>query len=211
MSAALGTASYQGALEAYRRQFIVDAARRVFGRSGLEAASMRAIAQAAGCTTGAIYPHFRSKEEIYAAVLSESLSALGLEVRHAMGGKSQAAQALRRATSAIYKYYDARPAEFALALALFNGDRPRKLGPGLDEALKRQLDDLLGLLAEQVRKASQRPFLPMVRIEALALLTYLTGLLVLKHSGRIDLVESKASILLAHYLKNMIGRLAGKR
>jgi hypothetical protein len=34
---------------------------------------------------------------------------------------------------------------------------------------------------------------------------------VLKHSGRIDLVESKASILLAHYVKNMIGRLAGKR
>ena len=69
-------APYQGALDAYRRQLIVDAARHVFQQSGLEGASIRAIAQAAGCTTGAIYPHFRSKEEIYAVVLGDSLASV---------------------------------------------------------------------------------------------------------------------------------------
>jgi TetR/AcrR family transcriptional regulator len=202
---------YQGALDTYRRQLIVDAAKHVFQQSGLEGASIRAIAQAAGCTTGAIYPHFRSKEEIFAVVLDDSLSALDLEMRAAMKGAASPAKALRRGTSTIYKYYDARPAELTLALVLFHGDRPKRLGRGLDQGLKDRLDGLLALLAEQVRKASQRPFLPMVRIEAMALFTYLVGLLVLKHSGRIDVLENNASILLAHYVKNMVARLGAKR
>jgi len=206
----VGTQSYQVTLDAHRRQLIVDAAKQSFEKYGLEATSIRAIAQAAGCTTGAIYPHFRSKEEIYAVVLSGSLSALQIEMSLAMKGNAPA-KALRRGTSAIYRYYDARPAELALALTLFNGDRSKKLGHGLDDGLKRQLDGLLALLAEQVRMASRRPFLPMVRIEATALFAYLTGLLVLKHSGRIDVLENRTAVLLAHYVKNMVARLAGKQ
>jgi AcrR family transcriptional regulator len=202
---------YQGALDTYRRQLIIDAAKHVFQQSGLDGASIRAIAQAAGCTTGAIYPHFRSKEEIFAVVLDGSLSALDLEMRTAMRGATSPAKALRRGTTTIYKYYDARPAELTLALVLFNGDRPKRLGRGLDQGLKDRLDGLLVLLAEQVRKASQRPFLPMVRIEATALFTYLVGLLVLKHSGRIDVLENNAPVLLAHYVKNMVTRLGAKR
>ena len=96
-----------------------------------------------------------------------------------------------------------------MALVLFNGDRPTKLGRGLDETLKEQMDGLLALLAEQVRETAQKPFLPMVRIEAMALFTYLVGLLVLKHSGRIDVLGNNASLLLAHYIKNMVARLTG--
>jgi len=156
---------YQETLDVYRRRLIVDAARRVFETSGLEGASIRAIAQMAGCTTGAIYPLFRSKEEIFAVVLGESLSTVTEEVRAAMDGIVAPAKSLRRGTLAIYKYYDAHPSELALSLVLFNEDRKKRLGSGLDEILKRQLDGLLALLAEQVRKATAKPFLPMVRIE----------------------------------------------
>jgi TetR/AcrR family transcriptional regulator len=204
---ALKSSTYQGALDAHRRQLIVDAARSVFERSGLEGASMRAIAQAAGCTTGAIYPHFAAKEEIFAAVLSESLLAVLQAAKGAINDAVTPAKALRRGTSAIYKYYDSRPSELTLALVLFSGERPKKLGRGLDEKLKEQLDGLLTLLAEQVRKITPKPFLPMVRLEAVALFTYLVGLLVLKHSGRIDVLSNSASVLLAHYIKNMVARL----
>jgi AcrR family transcriptional regulator len=202
---------YQGELDTYRRQLIVDAARRVFEQVGLEGASIRAIAQAAGCTTGAIYPHFRAKEEIYAVVLSESLEAVSRTVREAMSATLPPAKALRRGTLAIYHYYDARPSELTLALHLFNGSRPKKLGKGLDEALRLQLDGMLAVLADQVRRTTKKPFLPMVRIEALALFTYLVGLLVLEHSGRIEVLGSKASVLLAHYTGNMVARLSGRR
>jgi len=202
--------TYQQTLDLQRRRHIVDAARRVFEDAGLEGASIRAIAQMAGCTTGAIYPLFRSKEEIFAVVLGKSLLAVTRAVQSAMQGIAAPAKSLRRGTLALYKYYDAHPAELALSLTLLKGDRKKKLGPGLDEALKGQLNALLGLLAEQVRKATAKPFLPMVRIEATALVTYLVGLLVLKHGGRIDMLGDNAPVLLAHYTKNMVVRLGGR-
>ena len=97
-----------------------------------------------------------------------------------MDGIAAPAKSLRRGTLAIYKYYDAHPSELTLSLVLFSGDRGKKFGAGLDEALKQQLDELLALLVEQVRKVTAKPFLPMVRLEATALITYLVGLLVLK-------------------------------
>src|SRR2546430_94072 len=147
--------TYQETLDVHRRRLIVAAARRVFEASGLEGASIRAIAQAAGCTTGAIYPLFRSKEELFEVVLGESLAA--------------PAKALRRGTLAIYKYYDAHPSELTLSLVLFNADRSESRSDQ-DDALKRQLDELLALLAEQVRNSAAKPFLPMVRLEATALI-----------------------------------------
>jgi TetR/AcrR family transcriptional regulator len=201
--------SYQESLDQHRRQVIVDAARRVFEKSGLEAASIRAIAQMAGCTTGAIYPHFASKEVLFAVVLGGSLSTITLEVRRAMHGVVPSAKALRRGTLAIYKHYDAHPSDLALALAVFNADRKTKLGRGLDAALKQQFEVLLEVLAEQVGKIAKRPFRPMVRLEVTALVTHLVGLLVLKHRGRIDTIGNTAPALLAHYTRNMVARLTG--
>jgi len=201
--------AYQRTLDQHRRQVIVNAARRVFETSGLEGASIRAIAQMAGCTTGAIYPHFPSKEELFAVVLGGSLSSITIEVRRAMNNVVPPAKALKRGTLAIYKYYDAHPSDLALALAVFNVERKAKLGRGLDEALKRQFDALLEVLAEQVGKIAKKPFRPMVRIEAAALVTYLVGLLVLKHGGRIDTIGNTAPVLLAHYTRNMVARLSG--
>ena len=201
--------TYQETLDVHRRRLIVAAARRVFEASGLEGASIRAIAQAAGCTTGAIYPLFRSKEELFAVVLGESLAAVAQEVRAATDGVAAPAKALRRGTLAIYKYYDAHPSELTLSLVLFNTDRSKSVGSGADDVLKRQLDELLALLAEQVRKSAAKPFLPMVRLEATALITYLVGLLVLKQGRKIDVLGNKASVLLAHYTKHMVARLGG--
>jgi AcrR family transcriptional regulator len=201
--------TYQEVLDQHRRQVIVEAARRVFKKSGLEGASIRAIAQMAGCTTGAIYPHFPSKEELFAAVLGASLSAVTLEVRRAVTAAVNPAKALRRGTLAIYKYYDAHPSDLALALVVFNGDRRAKLGRGLDEALKQQYETLLKILVGQVGGIAKKPFQPMVRVEATALVTYLVGLLVLKHGSRIDTIGNTAPILLAHYTKTLVARLTG--
>ena len=59
-----------------RRQHVLDAARAVFLQLGLEGTSVREIAQRAGYTPGAIYSYFASKEEVYAALLSESMERL---------------------------------------------------------------------------------------------------------------------------------------
>src|SRR5580692_1468139 len=54
-----------------RRAELVDAAWRVIAAEGLEAATMRRIAQAAGCTTGRVTHYFYSKDDMLVAALRE--------------------------------------------------------------------------------------------------------------------------------------------
>ena len=75
---------------------VTDAARRVFERVGLDDASIRLIAEEAGCTTGAIYPWFASKEEVYAAILAESLDHLTTYIAKRIGRDNEGARVLKR-------------------------------------------------------------------------------------------------------------------
>ena len=52
------------AVSAFKRDLILEAARRLFETEGLEGASLRAIAAEAGYTPAALYFHFDSKEAI---------------------------------------------------------------------------------------------------------------------------------------------------
>ena len=56
---------------AARRAELVDAAWRVIAEEGLEAATMRRIAEAAGCTTGRVTHYFDSKDDVLVAALRE--------------------------------------------------------------------------------------------------------------------------------------------
>lgn len=48
---------------------LLDAAQTIFGKLGVQGASLRAIAQEAGCDPALIYYHFESKEGLFRAVL----------------------------------------------------------------------------------------------------------------------------------------------
>lgn len=54
------------------RQDIVDAAARVFGRSGYHAATVQAIAREAGFTAASLYTYFESKEAIHVALREDT-------------------------------------------------------------------------------------------------------------------------------------------
>ncbi|MGH1444157.1 MAG: TetR/AcrR family transcriptional regulator, partial [Exiguobacterium profundum] len=53
---------------------ILDAARTVIIRSGVNGATVRAIAIEANMTTGAIYHHYKNKEDLLYDLMNESLS-----------------------------------------------------------------------------------------------------------------------------------------
>lgn len=56
-----------------RKQRILDAAISVFIEKGFEEASMREISSAAGLTTGAIYHHFKNKDELFYHAVKEAM------------------------------------------------------------------------------------------------------------------------------------------
>jgi TetR/AcrR family transcriptional regulator len=59
-----------------RRKRIQRAARRVFGQHGFAGATIERIARLAGLSVGAIYLHFRGKEELYVSLVEERLAEL---------------------------------------------------------------------------------------------------------------------------------------
>ena len=76
---------------AARRAELVDAAWHVIAAEGLEAATVRRIAQAAGCTTGLVTHYFESKDDMLVAALREVHRRAGQRmIRHIDGADIEA-------------------------------------------------------------------------------------------------------------------------
>jgi len=191
--------SHAERLGAARRALILEAAQRVFARDGLAQASLRAIAREAGCTTGAIYPWFGNKEALYAALLESSLDRLREHLAQTLS-QADNAKAARAVAGAFYDYYAQRPAELSLGFYLFQGLAPRGLGPELDRGLNTRLGLCVTLLGHGL--ARTRPGSD-VMLERMQMFTYLSGLLLLLHTGRLKSLAQNAEALLDAHCRNL--------
>ncbi len=99
---------------AVRIDQILDAALRAFGAEGFAATRIDDIAALAGLSKGGVYAHFRSKEEIFEALLVRSLSPLPQE---APADSDDTADALTQIEAVIRRMY-ARLADPATVLTL---------------------------------------------------------------------------------------------
>ena len=63
---------------------IFESARKEFLEDGFEKASLKAICEGAGVTTGALYKRYKGKEDLFCAVVEQTVKDL-YEVAHARG------------------------------------------------------------------------------------------------------------------------------
>jgi len=200
----------QRAVSNLKRGLILDAARAVFEAEGLDGASLRAIAVAAGYTPAALYFHFDSKEAIYAEVLRESLVILGQTVNHAVSRGKRPVDRLRAAAMAFFSFYDDNPRDLDLGFYLFRGGmKPQGLGKERDLMLNKSLEAALHPILEAARglgASAEEAKLLMVDIFAHA-----AGLLLLAHTGRIRMFGVSASSLMENFVEKEIATLVGKR
>ncbi|EJL80752.1 transcriptional regulator [Polaromonas sp. CF318] len=195
----------QRALTDVRRSLVLDAARAVFFEHGLEGTSIREIAQRAGYTPGAIYSYFASKEEVYAALLGESLERLNEKVQAARAQSHGEAAAVGRATAAaFFDFYRDNPRELDLGFYLFQGMQPRGLAAELDERLKQRLRDAL-LPTQEALEALGMPANE-ASSETTALFAHTVGLLVLSHTGRVRMFKQASRDLFESYLERLVAR-----
>jgi AcrR family transcriptional regulator len=137
----------KAAVSAFKKELIRDAAKRVFVEAGLQGASVREIAKAAGYTTGAIYAQYASKEEVYADILRESLT----DMANALEQAAAAAEPGRRGAAALrawYIYFRDRPAEFDLGFYLYGGVKPAGVGKELNRELNVRLKRVYAVVAD---------------------------------------------------------------
>ncbi len=199
-------ASWSEAMRDARRERIVAAASQVFSDEGLDGASMRRIARAAGCTTGAIYPLFKSKEEIYAELLQRSLRQLADRLAEAGAGLDEPAQRVRARAFCILDYYLERPSEFAISFYLSAGLKRKGVGDELNKLLNRQLAELNAFGLEDMAACVGKSH---ADLEASALFAHITGLLVLQLRGRFNMFAGDARTLLDRYLDSTFPSTSG--
>lgn len=194
----------QLALADVRRRSVLDAARAVFFELGMEKTSMREIAQRAGYTVGALYSYFANKEEVYGALLAESLERLNARVQQALDGHTDGAQRVQRGATAFFEFYRENPRDLDLGFYLFQGMTPRGLTPELNEKLNARLRDAL----QPTQQALQALGLPAKRAleEVTALFAHTVGLLVLSHTGRIRMFKQASHDLFDAYLRQLLER-----
>ncbi len=194
-------------LRTTRREAVLRAARKVFEKKGLEGASIRMIATAAKCTTGAIYPYFKGKEEIYAEVLSRSLESW----RRALVADIEAARTPEKRFEAAlvshFTWYAERPNDLSLALYLFNGLKPQGLTRELDAQLNSQLKSILAIYSTLLREIAgfnERD----AEVEVGVHFAMLFGLLTLYHTKRTRVFGIDARSILDHFIAQSVQRLS---
>jgi AcrR family transcriptional regulator len=204
------TESRNGRREAVRelkRGLILEAARKVFEAEGLDGASLRAIAAAAGYTPAALYFHFESKEAIYAEVLRNSLASLqGAVARASARGRTPADQ-LRAWAMAFFLFYADNPRDLDLGFYLFRGGmKPHGLGKDRDEVLNAALDAAMQPMAEAAEALGVRP--EHARLMMADIFAHAAGLLLLAHTGRIRMFGASAPDLMQRYVACTVAAVA---
>lgn len=186
-----------------KRALVLEAALRVFARDGLRAAGIRAIATEAGYATGAIYAYFPSKEHIYAAALRQSLRRLRAATEDAASRAQGPAARLIAAGLAFFDFYEQNPRDLDLGFYLFAGGiAPRGLD---DPEVDRELNTALVAGLEPVRAAAE----DLHGVEEATRLTaevfaHASGLLLLRHTHRLNLFHLDARDLMQRYLDRQV-------
>ena len=193
----------------FRQDALLSAAKQVFAAQGLEGATIRAIAQEAGYTAGAVYSYYPTKEAIYAEILAHSLHELRDGIAAAMAAAESDEARLRAAIRAVYRFYRSRPQDLDLGLYVFQGLRPRGLGPELDRQLNSRLIVALQKIAGAIARVGRLTPLT-AHQETVAAVCYLFGTLVLAGTGRLKILDSDPDALIDHYLDGLLARLSPK-
>ena len=129
---------------------ILESARTEFLASGFEKASLKTICEGAGVTTGALYKRYKGKEELFCAVVEQTVSDL-YEVAHARGDKDPTAMSNQELIKAWdmdgadmmwwFRFLYDRRDDFYLLLSCSQGTRyanfPPRLGGASDEGHQR--------------------------------------------------------------------------
>ena len=83
--------------QAHTRECLMQSAAKVFTKRGLQQASIDEVAEDAGFTKGAFYANFKSKEELFLAMLDERFSERIDEIERVIAGEGTTAEKARRA------------------------------------------------------------------------------------------------------------------
>ncbi len=196
------------AVRAFKREAILQAARKIFARDGLDGATLRAIAAEAGIAVGTVYLHYPAKEALYAELLAGSLADLQKHLREAVA-KTPSDEQLMAGALAFYDFYRQRPDDLYLGLYLGQGFRPTGLTPELDRLLNGRLIQCYTVLGDAMRRLAPLGA-ETVRAETVSLAAATGGALMLETTGRLKILGDTGEAVVCRHVDQLVQRLRGR-
>ena len=139
------------------RRHLLAAARRVLAERGYAKATIDDVSREAGCSKGAYYFHFASKEEILLALVDDWVRDRSQRLTKVANGKGAAGAALNDTLEALLVPDGGTGWEPRLLLELWTqGQRNREVGRRLAEAQRRWRE----LLVQAFRRVQEAGTLP---------------------------------------------------
>ncbi len=133
------------ALCARRREEILEAAIKLFGRKGFEATRTEDIAAAANFAKGTIYLYFKSKEAIYVAAVTQAVKDLQVEIARRSEGATGFREKLATAIRVRLEFWPEHEAIYRLLLTV---GREARLRRQTNEVLRNAQASLTAIFAE---------------------------------------------------------------
>lgn len=187
-----------------RKALVLDAAKVVFSKMGLERASMREIAKQAGYTVGALYSYFSSRQELLAALLAEMLNRLEAVVLAVRVHKGQAELLLLARGQAWLTFFITQPHDTELLLYVLTGAGVQREQSELGRQVHLQLRKTLEPMSATLLALGASP--GQLDSELEAILAQGLGLLVAQDTNRLQAPEQSPEALFARYLQEVVNR-----
>ena len=139
-----------------RRRRILRAAKQVFSQQGFRLTSMEEIARRAGLSVGALYLYFRSKEDLYVALLIDSMQRFSNALERIRASDQAPAAKLRAMWDFFYAYRQQFPASYRILLRLHDPDLQEAVSAEVMTDLKRRAAHNFSLAAAIVAEGMQQ-------------------------------------------------------
>jgi AcrR family transcriptional regulator len=145
------------------RESILAASKELFARFGFKKTAVDEIAKKARVAKGTIYNYFRSKEEIYRAILQREGKIMIVKMREAMGDQKTSQLKLREMIIAKVKYYK----DLSLLYEI-NRQRAEDLLPFVEKERAEIAKQELNLIKEILEEGASNSALQAMNIPATA-------------------------------------------
>jgi TetR/AcrR family transcriptional regulator, fatty acid metabolism regulator protein len=140
-------------------QQIIDAAVRVFARTGFYNSRVSDIAREAGIASGTIYLYFKTKDEILVTLFREKMAGFVSTLRKEIAGEPDAPAKLRRLVRLHFETLEARP-ELAEVVQLELRQGQKFFRGACAQEISAYFDLIGSVLEEGVAAGVFRPELP---------------------------------------------------
>jgi AcrR family transcriptional regulator len=135
------------------RQEILEAARELFVREGVESTSIRKIAERIEYAPGTIYLYFKDKSEIVQTLCEETFSKLTQRLQAIKDDRSTTLDSLRRGLRTYIEFGIQNPNHYLVAFILVGPVlQETGHGRGLQDAGSRCFDNLRGIVRKCVQE-----------------------------------------------------------